>query len=66
MLGLNHEFCREMHWRNYPTDNRATSFRQFWDVSSYLDRQGKDDATLKEELRDIPPIHTWPRASKLG
>jgi hypothetical protein len=66
MLGLNHEFCREMHWRNYPTDNRATSFRQFWDVSSYLDRQGKDGATLKEELRDIPPIHTWPRASKLG
>jgi hypothetical protein len=66
MLGLNHEFCREMHWRNYPTDNRATSFRQFWDVGSYLDRQGKSDAALKEELRDIPPLHTWPRASKLG
>ncbi|QUL38162.1 hypothetical protein [Erythrobacter sp. JK5] len=66
MLGLNHEFCREMHWRSYPTDNCATSFRQFWDVSSYFDQAGTDPEALREELRDIPPIHIWPRASKLG
>ncbi|WP_271078513.1 hypothetical protein [Aurantiacibacter sp. MUD61] len=66
MLGINHEFCREMQWRSYPTDNCATSFRQFWDVSSYLDQEGKDPETLREELRDIPPIHIWPRAFKLG
>lgn len=66
MLGLNHEFCRELLWREYPTDQRATSFRQFWDVSSFLDHSGKTPAALREELRDIPPIHTWPRASQLG
>ena len=66
MLGLNHEFCREMLWREYPTDQRATCFRQFWDVSSFLDTSGKDPELLREDLRDIPPIHLWPRASKLG
>jgi len=66
MLGLNHEFCREMLWREYPTDQRATSFRQFWDVSSFLDLSGKDPDLLREDLRDIPPIHLWPRASILG
>ena len=66
MLGLNHEFCRELLWREYPTDQRATAFRQFWDVSSYLDIAGKSEAQLREELRDIPPIHIWPRTSKLG
>lgn len=66
MLGLNHEFCREMHWRQFPTDNRATSFRQFWDVSSFFDRSGKDQDTLREELRDIPPIHRWSRTSNFG
>lgn len=66
MLGLNHEFGREMRWRSYPCDLRGTPFQQFWDVSSYLDQEGKDPDVLRDELRDIPPIHTWPRASKLG
>ncbi|HEY0130589.1 MAG TPA: hypothetical protein VGB57_04220, partial [Allosphingosinicella sp.] len=66
MLGLNHEFCREMLWREYPTDQRATCFRQFWDVSSFLDISGKDPELLRDDLRDIPPIHLWPRDSKLG
>lgn len=66
MVGLNHEFARELLWREYPTDQRGSCFRQFWDVSSYLDEAGKDVETLREELRDIPPIHRWPRASALG
>lgn len=37
MIGLNHEFARELLWREYPTDLRGSYFRQFWDVTSFLD-----------------------------
>jgi hypothetical protein len=30
MLGLNHEMSRELLWREYPSDLRATFFRRFW------------------------------------
>jgi hypothetical protein len=30
MVGLNHEFMRELLWREYPTDQRGTSFKRFW------------------------------------
>jgi hypothetical protein len=66
MVGLNHEFARELLWREYPTDQRGSYFRQFWDVSSFFNTDNLDDATLKEKLRDIPPIHTWPASSTLG
>ncbi len=66
MVGVNHEFSRELLWREYPTDQRGTYFRQFWDVASFFDptQPGADD--LREKLYDIPPIHIWPRASGLG
>ncbi len=66
MVGLNHEFARELLWREYPTDQRGSYFRQFWDVSSYLNTEGLDAEALREKLRDIPPLHRWPRASDLG
>lgn len=67
MVGLNHEFARELLWREYPTDQRGSYFRQFWDVSSYLAPASENDAeTLKETLRDIPPLHRWSRTSHLG
>ena len=47
MVGLNAEMSHEMLWRNYPTDQRSTYFRQFWDTSV-----GKDEPDLK-------PISTW-------
>ena len=31
MVGLNHEMGRELLWREYPTDQRGSYFRQFWD-----------------------------------
>jgi hypothetical protein len=58
MVGLNHEMSRELLWREYPTDQRGTYFRQFWDVNSFLSQQPVP-ADLKEQLRDIPPIHKW-------
>jgi hypothetical protein len=70
MVGLNHEFARELLWREYPTDQRGSYFRQFWDVSNVFTPQILSDQKLKdqikEELRDIPPIHTWSKDSELG
>ncbi|MFF3286764.1 hypothetical protein [Streptomyces sp. NPDC003023] len=30
LVGLNHEFNRELLWREYPTDQRGTPFARFW------------------------------------
>jgi hypothetical protein len=37
LVGLNHEFARELLWREYPTDQRGTYFARFWG------RPGTDD-----------------------
>jgi hypothetical protein len=61
MAGLNHEMARELLWRGYPTDQRGTYFRSFWDSS------GRPAAfSTAAGLGDIPPIHTWPDAKHLG
>lgn len=66
MVGLNHEFARELLWREYPTDQRGSYFRQFWDVSGFLDRENLDEEALREKLRDIPPLDKWSKFSDLG
>jgi len=66
MVGLNHEMGRELLWREYPTDQRGSYFRQFWDVTSYLDAEGMSSEDLREKLKDIPELHKWPKASQLG
>jgi hypothetical protein len=66
MVGLNHEFARELLWREYPTDQRGSYFRQFWDVSRFIDTKGLPEEKLAEALKDITSIHTWPVDSKLG
>jgi hypothetical protein len=68
---LNHEFARELLWREYPTDQRGSYFRQFWDVSTLLesdqvDHAGKTEEEIREMYRDIPKLHQWSRISKLG
>ncbi len=66
MVGLNHEFARELLWREYPTDQRGSYFRQFWDVSAFLDPEPEPNPEdEKEKLRDITRLHRWPRASAL-
>jgi hypothetical protein len=68
LVGANHEMSRQLLWNRYPTDQRGSFFRQFWDVRSYVRRPGdSDDAKdLGETLKDIPPIHRWPRNEALG
>jgi hypothetical protein len=66
MVGLNHEFARELLWREYPTDQRGSVFRQFWDVRGQVAPADADPDAFRESLRDIPKIHAWPRRSTLG
>jgi hypothetical protein len=45
LAGLNHEFNRELLWREYPTDVRGSAFRSFWPRS--------------DGVTDIPEIYAW-------
>jgi hypothetical protein len=68
MVGLNHEMARQLLWNGYPTDQRGSYFRQFWDVSAYVPQKSDptDPAKLHESLKDIPPLNTWPLPVALG
>jgi hypothetical protein len=44
LVGLNHEFARELLWREYPTDQRGTYFARFWG---------------RPETDDIGPVHRF-------
>lgn len=66
MVGLNHEFARELLWREYPTDQRGSYFRQFWEAQGFHDTEGLTPEELRERLKDIPPIHRWRKRSRLG
>ena len=66
MVGLNHEFARKLLWREYPTDQRGSYFRQFWDVRSVINSEGLSENALREQLYDIPELHRWALTSALG
>jgi hypothetical protein len=66
MVGLNHELARELLWREFPTDQRGSYFRQFWDVRAYLNPNDPQAQQRREELFDIEEIHKWPKISDLG
>ncbi len=67
LVGLNHEFGRELLWREYPTDQRGSYFRQFWDIGDTLPSDPTADAAaIEESLRDITPLYTWRRSTDLG
>lgn len=63
MVGLNHEMSRELLWRGFPTDQRGTYFRQFWDAQGDLLGNSEQE---REVRRDITPIATWTNESPLG
>jgi hypothetical protein len=58
MVGLNHEFGRELLWNGYPTDQRGTYFKQFWDPAMYY------GSLTPEQLEDIDDIAAWPTSGK--
>ena len=61
MVGVNVAMNREMLWREYPTDERGSCFRQFWDVKGIKDINSTlaAPAEIVEQFKDISPIHTW-------
>jgi hypothetical protein len=58
MVGLNHEMGRELLWREYPTDQRGSYFRRFWDRSAAI--------PTPADPNDIPPMTDWKPATALG
>ena len=48
LVGMNHEMARKLLWNGYPTDQRGTYFRTFWDA--------------RGSVGDIGPIHGWTAA----
>jgi hypothetical protein len=60
LVGLNHEIARELLWRGYPTDQRGTCFRRFWD------RAGAVPPKTGAAADDITPITGWDPAEGLG
>jgi hypothetical protein len=50
LVGLNQEFNRELLWREFPTDQRGTSFARFWPTAG----------------NDVDEIARWPMGSALG
>lgn len=53
MAGLNHEMSRELLWQEYPTDQRGTYFRQFWNVGDNITE------TDPEKKYDIKKMTEW-------
>lgn len=65
MGGLNHEMAKELIWRDYPTDGRATVFRKFWNDEDNLKPselstlQANDSSDLEMNTQDIKPVNEW-------
>jgi len=53
LVGLNHEMARKLLWNGYPTDQRGSYFRHFWDIRT------RTDGTTDPE---VGPLHQWTRA----
>lgn len=64
MIGLNHEMGSELLWHEFPTDQRRTFFRQFWDTRGFVRPAGSNNDP--ENLKDIPPIDAWQPGAALG
>jgi hypothetical protein len=64
MAGLSHEMGRELLYHEYPTDQRGTYFRQFWDPRGALAPGAT--APNPDSLLDIEQIHKWNLAQGLG
>lgn len=65
MVGMNHEMSRELLWREYPTDQRGTYFRHFWDKTDNPEVLNTG-TSLASDAYDIDPIDTWAVTSALG
>jgi len=64
MVGCNQELTRELLFNGFPVDQRATYFRQFWDIAGIVPPEG---STIRpDDFRDILPIAGWTPTNALG
>ena len=67
LTGVNTEFGKELLWREYPTDQRGSYFRRFWDTRGILAAPtGESASVTSERSKDITPLDTWTSTSALG
>jgi hypothetical protein len=66
MVGINHEMGRELLWREYPTDQRGTYFKHFWDTNDRVNTEAMSPRLFEEANRDIGNIHEWSTTTRLG
>jgi hypothetical protein len=59
LVGANHEMGRELLWREFPTDQRGSYFRQFWDAADKVNTGGQTEEDLADSMLDIEEIHLW-------
>jgi len=57
MAGLNHEMSKELLWREYPTDQRGSYFRNFWDDKDSLSTSNDHDILAMEDWKDNLGAH---------
>jgi len=50
LVGNNHGFAEELLWREYPTDQRGSYFRRFWDYRCYVPNQ-KELEEIETDLK---------------
>ena len=53
LCGMNTEMGRELLWREYPTDQRGSYFKKFWDTDTTIENIRNDS------YFDIKSVHTW-------
>lgn len=54
LMGMNTEMGRELLWREYPTDQRGSYFRKFWDQTELPKK-----ADLEKKYYDVKALHQW-------
>jgi hypothetical protein len=53
LMGMNTEMGQELLWREYPTDQRGSYFRKFWDQEALPEKEQLD------KYYDVKPLHHW-------
>lgn len=53
LCGMNTEMGRELLWREYPTDQRGSYFKKFWDSETDA------ECIRKDNFFDVKSLHTW-------
>lgn len=63
LVGMNHEFSRELLWREFPTDMRGSYFRHFWDYENNPNVGSVAELSElienQDKCADIEKIHLW-------